>query len=67
MWEEHELGTSTEHILDEEVASAIRYLDPDRNAERSVDETGTFLTICISMLVLLVGGLAYVWFYLRTF
>jgi anti-anti-sigma regulatory factor len=66
---------SAEHITtDEEIISAIRYLDPDRShernldprSERSVKDNGTALAICVSLLILLLGGMAYIWLYLRT-
>jgi hypothetical protein len=74
MREKHELRPSLEPITDEEIMSAIGYLDPDRSdernlhhsSERSVDNKGTALAICVSFLVLLFGGMAYIWFYLRT-
>jgi hypothetical protein len=72
MREKHE--ASVEHITHEEIMSAISYLDPDRSdernlhnsSERSVDNKGTALAICVSLLVLLFGGMAYIWLYLRT-
>ena len=74
MRQKHELRASVEHITDEEIMSAIRYLDSDRSnarnlnhsRERSVDDTGAALAMCITLLVLLLGGLAYIWLYLRT-
>jgi hypothetical protein len=75
MPEKHELRVSVEHITDEEIMSAIRYLDLDRSyernldhrTERSVGNKGPALAICVGLLVLLLGGLAYIWFYLQTF
>ena len=74
MREKHELRTLVEHITDEEIMSAIRYLDPDRSdernlrpsSERNVDHNGTALALCVSFLVLLLGGMAYIWLYVRT-
>ena len=74
MREKHELRASVEHITDEDIKTAIHYLDPDRidernldhSTERSVEDTGAALAICVSLLVLLVGGLVYIWLYLRT-
>ena len=65
MQEEHELRPSIEHIPDEEVTSAIRYLDPDVRHEKQPD-TSAALVICISLIVLFVGALAYIWVYLET-
>lgn len=74
MQEEHELRAPVEHITDEEIKSAIHYLDPDRSDktnldhsnERSVEDKGAALAICVSLLVLLIGALVYIWFYLQT-
>lgn len=52
-------------VTDEQIASAIRYLDPDPYSERSGD-SGTVLVICFSVLVLLIGALPVIWLYLKT-
>jgi hypothetical protein len=57
---------SVEHITDEEIASTIRYLDPNPSGNGSDNEGGTLLVICASLIVLAVGALAYMWFYLGT-
>ena len=56
---------SVKHMTDEQIASAIRYLDLDSVSERSGDD-GTALVICLSLLILLIGVLAIIWLYLRT-
>jgi hypothetical protein len=75
MQEKHELRTPVERMTDEEIMSAIRYLDPDRSDKRNFDHSNersaankgrTALSVCVSLLVLLLGGLAYIWLYLRT-
>ena len=52
-------------MTDEQIASAIRDLDPDPGSERSGDD-GAVLVICFSLLILLIGALAIIWLYLRT-
>jgi hypothetical protein len=66
MREKHEIRASVEHIADEEIMSAIRYLDPDSTAKSSVDNSRTFLIICVSLIVVLAGSLAYIWLYFQT-
>ena len=65
MPEKHERA-SVEHITDEEIITAIRYLDPDSIRKSSVDNSSTVLIICMSLIVLLLGALAYIWLYLQT-
>jgi hypothetical protein len=57
MWERRELQVPAEHLTDEQIASAIRYLDPDRDRKRSDLDAGTVLVICFSLLILLTGSL----------
>lgn len=52
-------------MTDEEIASAIRDLDPFPGGKQSGDD-GTVLVICFSLLILL-GALAIIWLYLRTY
>jgi hypothetical protein len=66
MREKHERA-SVEHITDEEIISAIRYLDQDSIQESGVDNSSTCLIICVSLIVVLIGALAYISFYLQTF
>ena len=74
MREKHEPTASVEQLTDEEIMLAIRYLDPDRNVgtsldhcdERSVEDNRTVFVVCVSLIDLLLGGLAYIWLYLRT-
>jgi hypothetical protein len=63
--EKSELPVPVEHMTDEQIASAIRYLNPDPGSERSGDD-GTVLVICFSLLILLIGALAITWLFLRT-
>ena len=75
MREKHEPTASVEHITDEEIMLAIQYLDPDRSVgtsldhsdERSVEDNRTVFVVCVSLIALLLGELAYIWLYLRTF
>jgi len=56
---------SVEHITDEEIASIIDYLDPKAGGQGTDDEANTFLVICVSLMVLVGGVLAYIWLYMR--
>ena len=56
---------SVEHITDEEIASIIGYLDPNAGGKGADDEANTFLVICVSLMVLVGGVLAYIWLYQR--
>ena len=53
-------------MTDEQIASVIRYLDPDPGSERSGDD-GTVLVICFSLVILPIGALAIIWLYLLTY
>jgi hypothetical protein len=53
-----------EHLTDAEITWAIHYLDPDLCAERIGKDAGTFVGIC---LILLIGFAAYICLYVRTF
>lgn len=64
--ERRELLVPVEHMTDEQIASAIRYLDPHPDGEQSGDGS-TVLAICVSLLILLIGALAIIWFYLQTY
>ena len=63
--ERRELLVPVERMTDEQIASVIRYLDPDPDSERSEDD-GTVLVICFSLLILLIGALPIIWLFLRT-
>ena len=52
-------------MTDEQIASAIRDLDPDPSSERSGDDT--VAVICFSLLILLIAALAVTSLYLRTY
>jgi hypothetical protein len=64
--ERRELQVPVKRMTDEQIASAIRYLDPYPSGEQSGDD-GTVLVICFSVLILLIGPLAIIWLYLRTY
>jgi hypothetical protein len=49
----------------EQIASAIRYLDPDPGNER-LGEDRTALVICFSLLILLTAAVPIIWLYLQT-
>lgn len=48
-------------VTDAEIHSAIRYLDPDIQAESAANSDESLLVICIALLVLLLGFAALVW------
>jgi hypothetical protein len=59
MSETNERRASLQHVTDEEIASTIRYLDPNPSGQGTNDEIGTGLVICVSMIVLVLGAFAY--------
>jgi hypothetical protein len=65
MRENNERRALLQDITDEKIASTIRYLDPNPSGQGTNDETSTFLVICVSLIVLLLGALAYLWLSLR--
>lgn len=48
-----------EHLTDARITRAIRYLDPDLSAERTGDDTGTVVGVCVTLLITLAGALTY--------
>ena len=65
MPERRELQALVKHMTAEQIASAIRYLDPDPGSER-LAEDGTALVICFSLLILLIAAVPIIWLYLQT-
>jgi hypothetical protein len=66
MQERRELLLPVKCVTDEQIASAIRDLDPCPDREQSGDD-GMVLVIWFGLLILLIGALAIVWLYLRTY
>ena len=66
MQENQRLTVLDEHLTDTEIMWAIRYLDPDLNAERAREDDGTVLGICITFLTCLTGALTYICLYIWT-
>jgi hypothetical protein len=60
MRERKELVVPIKCIADEQIASAIRDLDPDPDSERSGDDD-TVAMIGFSLLILLIGALTTIW------
>ena len=57
----------TEGITNAEIASAIRYLDPEyQDGERNTDRADSVLMFCLSLIILLGGALAFIVLSLRT-
>jgi hypothetical protein len=65
MPERIELQALVKHMTAGQIASAIRYLDPDPGSERSGKDR-TALVIGFSLLILLIGALAFIWLFLQT-
>jgi hypothetical protein len=63
--EKSELLVPVKRVTDEQIASAIRYLDPDPGSERPADD-GTVLVICFGLLILLIAAVPFIWLYLQT-
>jgi hypothetical protein len=56
-------------LTDDEIYDAIRYLDPDPRAEDKQDaddqDKDNSVVICVCLYILVLGCLAFVWFYWR--
>jgi hypothetical protein len=63
MHENHRF-TSVEQINDAEIIPAIRYLDPDCRAGRTLQDTALGISLC--MAIALIGALTYIGLYIRT-
>jgi hypothetical protein len=63
--EKNELMPIPERMTDTEILWAIRYLDPDPCAERTSEDSGTLLGICITLLTGLTGAITYICLYIR--
>ena len=64
MQENRERMVDNQRLTDAEIMSAIRYLDPEVCAERTREDAGTIVGICIAILIVLSGALVYI--YLHT-
>jgi hypothetical protein len=65
MQKNHELMEFNERLTDAEITWAIRYLDPDLCAERTRENPGTLVGICISLLTGLTSAITYICVYMR--
>jgi hypothetical protein len=54
-----------ECLTDAEIEGAIRYLDRDLCAEKTREDAGTTLAICITLVTVLACALAYLCLYMR--
>lgn len=52
-----------ERLTHAEIWSAIRYLDPDLCAQRTRENDGTILGICITTLIAFWAALVYIYFH----
>jgi hypothetical protein len=67
MKENRESRVPIEGITNAEISSAIRYLDPEyQDGERSRDRADSVLMICLCLIILLGGALAFIMLSLRT-
>lgn len=64
MQENRELMELNEHLTDAEITWAIRYLDPDLCVERTEEDVGTLVGICVVLLAGLTGAITYICFYM---
>jgi len=62
MTDKHQRQWHVEEPTDREVQEAIRYLEPDPIC-RELEEDGGRLVISISIVILLLGALGFVWLY----
>ena len=61
-----ELMKIDEHLTDAEISRAIHYLDPEVSAERTEEDTGTIVGICIALLTGLTAAITYICLYMRS-
>lgn len=54
-----------QHLADEEIAFTIHYLAPNPGGKGSNDEASTFLVVCVCLMVLAAGAVAYFSLYLQ--
>lgn len=66
MQENRELMKLNEHLTDAEITWAIRYLDPDLCAERTGEDAGTLVGICITLLIGLASAITWICLYMRS-
>ncbi len=62
MAKKYESKSNIENLTDAEIYAAIRDLEPDRRSATGLDADTTFL-ICISLWILLLGFLGFIWLY----
>jgi hypothetical protein len=54
-----------EDLTEAEICAAIRYLDPDPTPETNGENNSAPFVVCVSLLVLLLGCIAFIWIYFR--
>ena len=62
MAKKYESKSNIENLTDAEIYAAIRDLEPDRRRATELDADAIFL-ICISLWILLLGFLGFIWLY----
>ena len=62
MEKKYELKSNIENLTDAEIYAAIRDLEEGRRSATELEADAIFL-ICISLLILLLGCLGFIWLY----
>jgi hypothetical protein len=65
MAQNHKQKISAANPTDAQIAEGIHYLDPECHEISKSEEDDTVLAICASLLFIVAGIVAYVWFCLR--
>ena len=64
MSKKHESKWNIEEMTDPDIYDAILYLEPDPECRRHQKDDSGFV-IGVSIVILLLGGLGFIWLYLR--
>jgi hypothetical protein len=60
-----ELKWNLEELTDAEICATIRYLDPNPISETNGENDSALFVVCVSLLALLLGCVAFIWLYFR--
>ena len=63
MAKKYESDRHIEDVMQTEISAAIRYLDPDLKSANGQEGYGAGVAICVALLVLVLGGLIFMWLY----
>jgi hypothetical protein len=64
MAKKHESKWNIEEMTDPDIFDAIRYLEPDRACASEQHNDSAFV-ICVTIVILLLGCLGFMWLYLK--